>query len=113
MAGEIITTTDDRGQFVFSGVTAGNYYVLIDGEKDFEAIAQAVEVLQSRSQFPQTYSVSIRLEDKAKAKNKPEVVNVASRAIPKRAAEFYSKAQSLSADRDHNGAIDQLRLAII
>jgi len=111
-AGEIITTTDDRGQFVFSGLTAGNYSVMIDGERDFEAISQPVEVLQSRSAMPQTYSVSIRLADKAKASNKPEVVSVASGAVPKRATEFYKKAQVLSADKDHKGAVEQLKLAI-
>ena len=112
-AGEIITTTDDRGQFVFSGLTAGSYYVLIDGEKDFEAVAQPVEVLQSRSQFPQTYTVSIRLEDKVKARNKPQVVNVASGTVPKRAAELYKKALVLAAEHDNLGAVQQLKLAII
>ncbi|MEQ1603294.1 MAG: tetratricopeptide repeat protein [Pyrinomonadaceae bacterium] len=111
-AGEIIAMTDDRGQFVFSGLTAGSYLVLIDGEKDFEAISQPVDVLQSRSAIPQTYVVSIRLTEKTKAKNKPEILNVAIGAVPKRASEFYKKAQSLSTEKDYEGAVEHLKLAI-
>ncbi len=111
-AGEYITTTDNRGQFVFSGLTAGNYTVIIEGEEDFVAVAQQVEVLQSRSQIPQTYAVSIRLTDKAKVSNKPEVVSVSSAAAPKKAADYYKKALELSGEKDHKGAVEQLKLGI-
>src|SRR5436190_12080464 len=36
MGGETFAMTDDRGQFIFSGVSDGGFYVVIDREKDFE-----------------------------------------------------------------------------
>ncbi|MEO6051638.1 MAG: tetratricopeptide repeat protein [Pyrinomonadaceae bacterium] len=111
-AGDYIITTDDRGQFLFSGLVAGNYSISIDGERDFDVVSQQVDVIQSRSPISQTYTVSIRLVDKRKPGFKPSVIDQASLAIPKRASEFFRKALDLSAAGDHKGAVEQLKRAI-
>src|SRR6266404_3662568 len=64
ITGDVIATTDDRGQFLFSGLNAGEYSVLIDGDRNYEPVSQRVEVAQSRSPSPQTYTISIRLTAK-------------------------------------------------
>ena len=110
-AGEYFSMTDEKGQFVFSGLVAGNYSIVIEGERDFESVTQQVEVLQSRSSIPQTYTVSIRLVDKAKLVRKPSVIS-ASLAVPKSAADRYRKALEASKAGDHKAAVEHLKLAI-
>ena len=111
-AGDFITTTDDQGQFIFSGLVAGSYSIVIDGERDFEAVTQQVEIIQSRTTMRQTYIVSIRLTNKPTPSTKPAVINQASVHIPKQALALYRKALDISKDGDYNEAIKQLKLAI-
>lgn len=111
-AGDYITTTDDRGQFIFSGLVAGDYSVVIEGDNEYESVSQKVEILQSRSAIPQTYTISIRLVDKKRSSPKPAVVAVESVGVTKRAAELYNKALELSADKNNKAAIEQLKLAV-
>ena len=110
--GDFITTTDDRGQFVFSGLVAGNYTITIEGERDFEPVVQQVEVIQSRSASPESYSVMIRLRDKAPTNARPGVVSSVSARVPKHATEIYRKAVEIAKTGDHQGAIEQLKLSI-
>ena len=111
-AGDFIASTDNRGQFIFSGLREGNYSVVIEGERDYEPVNQLVEVLSSRSGKDQPYNVSIRLVDKAKQNAKPTVIQAENAEVPKRAMEYYSKALELSAKKDHKAAIEQLKLAV-
>lgn len=112
-AGEIISTTDDSGKFVFSRVGAGSYSIVIDREKDFEPVTQSIEIDRSRNPIAQTYTVSIRLTDSAKPLTKTGVINTESSAVPKRALERYNKALKLAGAKDHKRAIEQLRLAVV
>lgn len=109
-AGEYITNTDDRGQFIFSGLAAGTYTVSIEGERDYQSVSQQIEVIQTRG--AQTYSASIRLVESTKSNPKPGVVDSANLAIPKKALSYYKKSISLSKDGKSNEAIEQLKLAI-
>jgi Flp pilus assembly protein TadD len=108
--GEVLAMTDDSGRFVFSRVAVGSYSIVIDRDENFEAVTQFVDVEPNRTS--QTYSVSIRLSDKSKPSTKPGVVDTKTASVPKRALEFYEKANKLSAEKDHRGAIEQLRLAV-
>jgi tetratricopeptide (TPR) repeat protein len=112
--GEIIITTDERGQFVFSGVSSGTYTVIIDSEKEYQPVSQAVEIVRERNIVPETYTVTIRLRevDAAKSTTKPSVVNAANAGVPKKALEFYDKAAQLAREKDYLGAIKQLKLAV-
>lgn len=107
---EYISTTDDRGQFVFSGLAAGSYTITFDGDKDFQFASQQVEVLQTRGR--QTYNISIRLVENKKAIAKPGVINKSNIGIPKKALDIYQKALALSKDGKYSEAIEQLKLAI-
>jgi Flp pilus assembly protein TadD len=108
--GEVLATTDDSGRFVFSRVGVGSYSIVIDREEDFESVTQFIDVEPNRTS--QTYSVSIRLSDRSKPSVKPGVIDTKTASVPKRALELYERAVKLSAEKDHKGAIEQLRLAV-
>jgi tetratricopeptide (TPR) repeat protein len=112
--GDIIVTTDERGQFVFSGVSSGTYTVTIDSEKEYQPVSQQVDIIRERSIVPETYNVSIRLREAnaPKSTTKPSVVNAANAGVPKKALEFYDKASALARAKDYQGAIKELRLAV-
>lgn len=112
--GDIIVTTDERGQFVFSGVGSGTYTVIIDSEKEYQPVSQAVEIIRERNITPDTYTVTIRLReaDSSKPTTKPSVVNAANAGVPKKALDYYDKASKLARDKDYLGAIKELELAV-
>jgi TolA-binding protein len=113
-SGDILVTTDDSGRFVFSNVGSGVYTVVIDGENEFEPVRQEVEIVRARSPIPETYSMSIRLrpfENKSKGK-KPSVISASNAGVPKRAMELYQQASKLAEEKDYQGAIEQLKLAV-
>jgi Flp pilus assembly protein TadD len=112
--GDIIVTTDERGQFVFSGVSSGTYTVIIDSEKEYEPVSQSVEIVRERNIVPETYTVTIRLREAGTAKSttKPSVVNAANAGVPKKALEYYDKASQLARDKNYAGAIKELELAV-
>ena len=112
--GDIIVTTDDRGRFVFSGVSSGTYTVIIDSEKEYQPISQAVEIVRERNFVPETYTVTIRLRevDASKSTTKPSVVKAENAGVPKKALEFYDNASKLAREKDYAGAIKELRLAV-
>ncbi len=111
-AGDYIITTDDRGQFVFSGLVAGTYSIVIDHERDFEAVSQTVDIIQSRNASPQTYMMTVQLIDRRTTDRKPGVINNLSADVPKEASVLYRKALDLAKAGDHEAAIEQLRLAV-
>lgn len=112
--GDILATTDDRGQFVFSGVSSGVYTVVIDTEKEYQPVSHQVEIVRERNVVPDTYSVSIRLReaDNPKSTTKPSVVNAANAGVPKKALDFYDKASELARNKDYPGAIKELKFAV-
>jgi Flp pilus assembly protein TadD len=111
--GDVISTTDDAGRFIFSGVGAGVYTVVID-EKEFEPVRQEVDIVRPRSSPPETYTVTIRLRfsDKARKNEKPSVIDASNAGVPKPAMDLYQKASKLAQANDYNGAIKQLKLAV-
>jgi Flp pilus assembly protein TadD len=110
--GDRISTTDESGNFVFRGVPPNDYVVVIDKEPDFEPLSQNVSVIQPRGMPPQTYYLSIRLELKRRAAAKPGVLNAEFANVPKPALVHYDKAIEQSRKSDHQGAIEELKLAI-
>lgn len=110
--GDVLALTDDTGKFVFSGLSSGLYFIVLEDDRDYEPVNQQVEVIQNRSAIPQSYTVSIRLVDKVKQAQKPSILRVADAGIPKAAVEHYNSSVQLSKKGDHNSAIQELRLAI-
>ena len=112
--GDILATTDDRGRFVFSGVGSGVYTIVIDREQEYEPVSQEVEIVRNRSSVPETYTVMIRLRaiEHVKPKVGPAVINAANAGVPKVALDHYEKASKMAQDKDYDGAIKELKLAI-
>ena len=110
--GDRISTTDEYGNFVFRGVPSGDFVVVIDREQDFEPFSQNVSVIQPRGMPSQTIYLSIRLELKGRAEAKPGVLNAEFVNVPKPALSHYNNAVEQAKKGDHQGAIEQLKLAI-
>jgi Flp pilus assembly protein TadD len=110
--GDRVSTTDEYGNFVFRGLTPNDYLVIIDKEQDFEPFSQNVSVIQPRGMPPQTYYLSIRLELKGRAEAKPGVLKAEFASVPKRALDHYNSATEQAKKKDHQGAIEELKLAI-
>jgi TolA-binding protein len=110
--GDRVTTSDEYGNFVFRGVPAGEYTILIDREKEFEPFVQSVSVIQPRGMPAQTYNLSIRLLPKSVSPAKPGVINAELADVPKNALVHYNKAAELAKNKDQLQAIEELKLAI-
>ena len=110
--GDRISTSDENGNFVFRGLPSGDYLVVIDKEQDFEPFSQNVSVIQPSGMPPQTYYLSIRLELKGRPAAKSGVLNAEFVNVPKPALVLYNNAVELAKKNDHQGAIEQLKLAI-
>ena len=111
--GDRYFTTNQNGSFKFTGLPAGSYTVLIDKEADFKSAQATVDIIQFRGSPAQTYTVNIRLEFKDRAERpKPAVVNAELLNVPKKALTHYEAAMELAKKNEHQGAIDELKLAI-
>jgi len=110
--GDRLTTSDEYGNFVFRGLPSGDYTIVIDKEKDFEAFVQSVSIVQPRGMPPQTYLLNVRLNAKASAAGPPGVINAELAKVPRRALDMFNRAQELSNQGDHTGALELLRNAI-
>ena len=110
--GDRITTSDEYGNFVFRGIPRGDYTIVIDKEKEFEPYVQTISVIQPLGFPSQTYNLSIRLVAKAGTAGPPGVINAEFAKVPKRALDKFNKAQELSKQGDHEGALEELQSAI-
>jgi len=110
--GDRLTVTDDNGNFVFRQLPNGEYTIVIDKEKEYEPVHQAVEVRQFTGAPPQNYNLNIRLELKGGSTANPGVLNAALANVPQNAQATYKKAlQSAQAGKNQE-AIDLLKQAI-
>jgi tetratricopeptide (TPR) repeat protein len=109
---EIITTTDDSGKFVFSGVSPGTYTVNFDEDQDYQSQSQQVEIENPRSSQPQSYTVFLRLVPKPGSLGKAAVVESKTAGVPKKAVDHYNEALRLSKNGDARGAIAELKAAV-
>ena len=78
------TTTDQDGAFRFNSVRAGNYAVVVDAGKDFEAAREPVSIDPGGTSGPIT-TITIHLRAKVDASN-PLFAG-----IPQNALDFYQK----------------------
>ena len=111
--GDRYFTSNQNGSFAFKGLPSGSYTVIIDKEVDYKPVAQTVDIIQFRNSPGQTYTVNIRLEFKERTESpKPAVVNAELLNVPKKALTHYEAAIELAKKNEHQGAIDELKLAI-
>lgn len=111
-AGDRITNSNENGNFAFRGLPTGGYTIAVDKEKEYEPVAQNVDVMQFRGAPPQTYTLNIRLVPKASGEAKPGILNAELAAAPQAAQDLFRKAGELIKAGDRKGAIEQLKLAI-
>ena len=104
--------TDEKGNFLFTRLPAGNYTLVIDKEKEFAPITYSVDIIQLRGSPPQNYHLSLKLASRPKRDTKPGVLNVAFADVPKEALDHFSKAQELALAKDPKGSILELEQAI-
>lgn len=110
--GDILSTTDENGKFVFSEVGAGLFTIVIDREKEFEPVSYEVNITRARNTVPETHFVTIRLRAVEERKPKPGVVSAANAGVPKAALDHYESASKLAQEKDYKGAIKELKLAV-
>ena len=112
LRGDYTSSTDDSGQFIFGGVPEGRYWVVLDTEKEFESIAQPVEVILSNV-FPKpVYTLMIRLADRHEKVQKPAVIHSGDAEASKKADLLFKEALELSKVSDHQGAVEKLKLSL-
>jgi tetratricopeptide (TPR) repeat protein len=110
--GERIASTDDNGSFLFTGLIAGDYTILIDKEQEFETYAYPITIRQRRGFPPESVMVNIRLSFRKGASQKPAVINVQYANVPQPALDMFNKAVELGRKGDRKGAIDHLEKAV-
>lgn len=116
----IMTVTDSEGMFYFSGLTAGQYAVIVEAGEDYEIFREVVEidapVTTSRNVYippsPRTFNVMAELRLKGTVKSRPGVINAALAAVPKAALKEFKKALEAQGKGDTNLAIEKFNEAV-
>jgi Tfp pilus assembly protein PilF len=109
---EIVTTCDESGKFVFSGLSNATYTVSVDEDKDFETVSEQVDIALSNRDLPQSFTVMLRLVPKVKTVPSPKVIRTENAEVPKKAMGFYNAAVELAEKGDRAGAVEQLKQAV-
>jgi tetratricopeptide (TPR) repeat protein len=111
--GDRVFTTNEHGNFAFRGLPTGSYVISIEKEAEYKPYSTSVDVRQFRGGSAQVYTLNIRLEFKDRTVVKPAVVNAEFANVPKKALTHYDSAIETAKKGDHQGAIEQLKLAIV
>lgn len=110
--GDMTTMTTDDGAFSFRRLATGTYTVVIDGEKDYEAVSQSVYIVQAiRGGPPGVYTLDFRLKLKPGIESKPGVIDSRLAKVPAPALEPYNKALELAKRGNSKSAIEELKKA--
>lgn len=100
------TTTDSDGKFIFSGLTAGNYTLTVEGGKTYENSVEYPQI------YKETGSAGARnLELSIQLRFKPEN-NPALAGVPSDAMELYTKGLESARKGDSKKAAEQLSKAV-
>jgi Tfp pilus assembly protein PilF len=99
------TTTDQDGSFRFNNVRAGNYAVVIEGNKEYEAAREPVSIDPGGTSGPIT-SITIHLHPKVDASNP------AFAGIPQNALDFYQKGTAAAQKGNAQSATEFLSKAV-
>ena len=114
--GELSTTTNGNGAFVFRQLGGGRYTVRIDDTAGFSATSEVVEINESgfgggMSRLGQTYTVQIHLRPLERpAAYAPGVISADS--PPQEAVDLFQKALVSAKDGSRERAIEQLKQAV-
>jgi len=113
--GEINTTSNGNGSFMFRGLTGGRYEVRVDAGEAFEPAWETVEIAESgsgqQSRPGQTYMVQIYLRPRA-ANLSHRTAVISADSTPAAAVELYEKAIVSVKNGQRDQAIEQLKAAV-
>jgi Tfp pilus assembly protein PilF len=113
--GEITTTSNGNGAFVFRNLTGGRYTVTVDAGDSFAIATEVVDVIDTSSggamsRSGDIYTVQVHLRPKASAILASGVVSA--NEPPKEAVDLYNKALESVKDGHRDKAIEQLKGAL-
>lgn len=122
-SGDLTVFADTNGTFAFKNLTAGSYYVVIQGFEPFRDVRESayiddpgnssVGLSIALSGTPKTLNLPIHLEmDRKEADMPPGVVSAELSNAPEQAAELFKKASRSSASGNTDKAIAELKQAI-
>lgn len=120
-SGELSVLSDPNGSFVFRGLEAGSYTVVVDAGDAYEIARESVYIDTDGGNprrgvvlppVPRLYTVQITLQIKNEAKARAAVVNAVLAAVPETARELYRKAMLSLQTGDTAKAIEQLKAAV-
>jgi len=120
-AGDLSVFSDPNGSFVFKGLEAGSYTVIVEAGDDYE-IAREVVYIDTDGSNPRRglilppvtriYTVDIALRLKRGEAAKAGVLNAVLAAVPTAARDLYLKALESAQAGDNLKAIEQLKSAL-
>ena len=119
-AGELSVLSDPNGSFVFRGLDAGSYTVVVDAGEEYEVARELVYVDSDGSNSRRgttlppvarlyTVQISLRLKETGP---KAGVVNAVLAGVPETARELFRKAVESASAGDSAKAVEQLKAAI-
>src|SRR5258708_11718252 len=105
--------TDPDGFFMFNGLPAEEYSVIVDGGAEYEPVRQSVVIYGTTGNVGvgrsgQTMQVDIRLLPKGSAMNEEKLFA----GVPKEAVDSYKKARQSAQAGNNKKAVEQLNSAI-
>jgi Tfp pilus assembly protein PilF len=121
-AGELSVFSDPNGSFIFRGLEAGSYTVVIEPGSDYEGAREMVFIDTDGSNsrrgitlppVSRIYTVQISLQPKRNLSNKAGVVDAVLAAVPEAARDLYLKALASAQSGDSLKAIEQLKSALL
>ena len=102
------TATDEDGSFVFNGLTAGHYTIMVDGGKEFDEAVEPVSIDREASPGGRNMNVAINL----KLKGSKSAADAAFAKVPKPAQDLYAKGLESAAKNDSKKAAEQFSSAV-
>jgi Tfp pilus assembly protein PilF len=102
------TATDEDGSFVFNGLAAGHYTLMVDGGKEFDSVVEPVSIDREASSGGRNMNLNITL----KSKGSKAAADAAFAKVPKPAQELYAKGLESAAKNDHKKAAEQFSGAV-
>ena len=102
--GNLITSTDEDGLFMFTRLDAGPYTVVVEGDSRYQTAREAVEIDRAT---PGSRTLDVPIYLKFKPTANPAFANVPTNAI-----DLYNKAVAAKTAGDSKKAIEHLTAAI-
>jgi len=120
-AGELSVLSDANGAFSFTGLTPGNYVVVVDGGEDYETVRESVFIDTEGSNTrtglrapvtPRVYTVQISLMPKQAPAIKAGVLDAELAQVPETPRTLYQKGLELDQAHQTSQAIENIKSAI-